>query len=133
MKVTEMDGRTVASSGAVWEDIVGYRRAVRRGNQIVVTGTVGVNEDGTFPESVTEQARKSLETIISALEALGGQRSDVIRTTIYLTDAKDWEAVGKIHAEYFRDIRPATTIVEVSALVPPEAYVEIELDALLLQ
>jgi enamine deaminase RidA (YjgF/YER057c/UK114 family) len=132
MKVTEMDGRTVASSGAVWEDIVGYRRAVRRGNQIVVTGTVGVNEDGTFPESVTEQARKSLETIISALEALGGQRSDVIRTTIYLTNARDWEAVGKIHAEYFRDIRPATTIVEVSALVPPEAYVEIELDALLL-
>ena len=85
-----MDGRTVASSGAVWEDIVGYRRAVRRGNQIVVTGTVGVNEDGTFPESVTVQARKSLETIISALEALGGQASDVIRTRQMLRIGKLW-------------------------------------------
>ena len=128
-----MDGRTVVSSGAVWEDIVGYRRAVRRGDHIFVTGTMGMNEDGTFPDGVSAQTRRALEIVINAVKALGGDVTDIVRTRIYLTEAKKWEAVGKVHAEYFMAIRPATTMVEVSALVAPEAVIEIEADALLLK
>ena len=131
MRVIELDGKQVVSTDTKWEALVGYSRAVRRGNQIFVTGTVGVNEDGTFPETTVEQARRSLDIILSALEMLGGSRNDVVRTVIYLTKIDEWEEVGKVHAEYFSESRPTTTIIEVSRLVPLDAYVEIEIDAVL--
>lgn len=131
MRVIELDGKQVVTTDTKWESLVGYSRAVKRGNQIMVTGTVGVNEDGTFPKTTIEQARRSLDIIVSALEMLGGNRNDVVRTVIYLTKIDDWEDVGKVHAEYFSESRPATTIVEVSRLVPLNAWVEIEVDAVL--
>ena len=128
--VTERHGRRCASSGSKWEPIMGYSRAVRSGNVIAVTGTVGINADGTYASSVAEQARRSLAIIRAALEALGGRLEHVVRTRMFVTDVGQWEEVAKVHGAVFGGIRPATTIVEVARLIDAEAQIEIEADAL---
>jgi enamine deaminase RidA (YjgF/YER057c/UK114 family) len=122
-------GRTCASSGSKWEPLMGYSRAVRSGNLIAVTGTVGVNADGTYSPSLGEQTRRSLEIIRAALEALGGRLEQVIRTRMCVTDVSKWEEVARVHGEVFAAIRPATTIVEVARLIDAAAQIEIEADA----
>ncbi len=128
--VTESGGRRRASSGSAWEPKVGYSRAVRAGNTIAVTGTVGVNADGTFPAGVGPQTRRALAIVRAAIEALGGRLEDVVRTRMFVTDISKWEEVGAVHGEVFGAIRPATTMVEVARLIDDAALVEIEADAI---
>lgn len=123
-------GRRCASSGSKWEPILGYSRAVRSGNTIAVTGCVGVNADGTYTPSVEAQARRSLQIIKAAIEALGGRMEQVIRTRMYCVDVSQWQEVAKAHGEIFGDIRPATTIVQVPKLIDDGALIEIEADAI---
>jgi enamine deaminase RidA (YjgF/YER057c/UK114 family) len=129
IRVVERRGRWHASSGARWEAVVGYSRAVRTGTTIAVSGTVGLNADGTYPPSLAAQTRRALEIVRAALEALGGRIEDVVRTRMYVVDARRWEEVGRVHGEVFGDVRPATSLVQVAALIDPEALVEIEADA----
>jgi enamine deaminase RidA (YjgF/YER057c/UK114 family) len=128
--VADRAGRRTASSGSKWEPIMGYSRAVRSGNTIAVTGTVGVNPDGSYPPSLAAQTRRSLVIIRAALEALGARLEHVIRTRMYVTDVSRWEEVASVHGEVFGDIRPATTLVEVKRLIDDAAQIEIEADAL---
>ena len=128
--VTESGGRKRASSGSAWEPKIGYSRAVRVGSTIAITGTVGVNADGTFPKTIGEQTRRALQIIQAAIEALGGKVDDVVRTRMFVTDISQWEAVGAVHGEVFGAIRPATTMVEVAKLIDGAALVEIEADAI---
>jgi len=128
--VSESGGRKRASSGSAWEPKVGYSRAVRVGSTIAITGTVGVNADGTFPKTIGEQTRRALQIIQAAIEALGGRIEDVVRTRMFVTDISQWEAVGAVHGEVFGAIRPATTMVEVAKLIDAAAFVEIEADAI---
>ena len=128
-----MAERIRVSSGTVWEGRVGYSRAVRAGNLVFVSGTTATDDQGNVvgrgdPEA---QARFILEKIKRALEAAGASLSDVVRTRVYVTNADDWEAVGRAHAAYFGEIRPANTLVEVSRLVGPDYLVEIEADAVI--
>jgi enamine deaminase RidA (YjgF/YER057c/UK114 family) len=127
--VTERAGRRFASTGSAWEPVVGYSRAVRAGDLIAVTGTVGIEADGTFGPSLEAQTRRSLDIILAAIDALGGKATDVIRTRIYVTDISKWQEVGKVHGEVFGQIRPATTMVEVARLIDDAALIEIEADA----
>jgi enamine deaminase RidA (YjgF/YER057c/UK114 family) len=128
--VAEFAGRRCASSGSKWEPKMGYSRAVRAGNTIAVTGSVGVNADGTYTPDVGAQARRSLAIVQAAIEALGGRIEHVIRTRMYVTDVTQWEKVAAVHGEVFASIRPATTIVEVARLIDGEALIEIEADAI---
>jgi enamine deaminase RidA (YjgF/YER057c/UK114 family) len=128
--VTEQNGRRCASSGSKWEPLMGYSRAVRTGNAIAVTGTVGANADGTYAASLGAQTRRSLAIIRAALEALGGRLEHVTRTRMYVTDVSRWEEVAAVHGEVFGEIRPATTIVEVARLIDASALIEIEADAI---
>ena len=123
-------GRMTASSGSKWEPKMGYSRAVRVGNTIAVTGTVGINADGSYSKSLKEQAQRSLAIILAAIEKLGGKREHVIRTRMYVTDVSQWEQVAAAHGEIFGEIRPATTIVEVTKLIDADAQIEIEADAI---
>ncbi len=123
--------RTNYSSGAKWEDIVGYSRAVRVGNQLEVTGTVDVDRQGRLveKENMYEQTRFILEKIKTVLENAGFTLTDVVRTRIFVTDISRWEEAGRAHREFFGSVKPATTMVEVSALISPEFLVEIEVSA----
>lgn len=127
--VTERGGRKYASTGSAWEPVIGYSRAVRTGDQIAVTGTVGVEVDGTFAPDVKGQARRAFEIILAAIDALGGKAADVVRTRIYVTDISRWKEVGEVHGEIFGQIRPATTMVQVAKLIDDSALIEIEADA----
>jgi enamine deaminase RidA (YjgF/YER057c/UK114 family) len=129
--VTNRSGRQCASSGSKWEPKMGYSRAVRSGNFIAVTGTVGVNADGSYSKSMGEQARRSLAIISAAITALGGKLEQVIRTRMYVTDVSKWEEVAAAHGEMFGEIRPATTIVEVPRLIDSDAQIEIEADVII--
>jgi enamine deaminase RidA (YjgF/YER057c/UK114 family) len=129
--VEERAGRRCASSGAKWEPIMGYSRAVRSGSLIAVTGCVGINADGTYSKSIGDQAARSLAIIQAAIEALGGTLGHVIRTRMFVTDVSKWEEVARVHGSVFKDIRPATTIVEVARLIDADAQIEIEADAVL--
>jgi len=131
INVVEKGNHKVASSGSKWEPIMGYSRAVRSGSFIAVTGTVGINADGTYPKTVGEQARRSLEIIAAAIEALGGNLTNVVRTRMFVTDVTKWEEVARVHGEVFADIRPATSILEVARLIDKDAQIEIEADAML--
>jgi enamine deaminase RidA (YjgF/YER057c/UK114 family) len=128
--VEERHSRRCASTGAKWEPIMGYSRAVRSGNVIAVTGTVGINADGTYSKSVGEQTARSLAIIRASIEALGGKLEQVVRTRVFVTDIRQWEEVARVHGDVFKDIRPATTLVEVRRLIDDEILVEIEADAI---
>ena len=120
------------SSGAPWEDKVGYSRAVRLGNIIEVTGTVSIKNDKPFAiGDPYEQTKRSLEIIGSALAEAGASFKDIVRTRIFVTDISQWEEIGRAHSEVFNTIKPATTMVEVSKLMDPEYLVEIEATAIL--
>ena len=125
----ERAGRKTASSGSKWEPIMGYSRAVRAGNWIAVTGSVGINADGTYSSSMGEQTRRSLAIVRAAIEALGGRIENVIRTRMFVTDVSKWEEVARVHGEVFAEIRPATSILEVAKLIDADAQIEIEADA----
>lgn len=128
-----MSKRLNIHTGAPWESKVGYCRAVRVGSQVAVTGTAAVGEDGQVVAvgDAYLQAKRCLQIIEKALQDAGANLSDVVRTRIYVTDISQWEAVGRAHGELFGEIYPATTMVEVSALVHPDMLVEIEADAII--
>lgn len=125
-----MERKNVASE-AVWEPIVGYSRAVRVGPFVVVAGTTATDSRGkaVAPGSAHEQAVDIFRKIEAALAQVGARLEDVVRTRIFLTDIDDWKDVGRAHAQLFRDIRPAATLVQVSRFIDPEILVEIEADA----
>ena len=121
-------------SGAPWETSVGYCRAVRAGDQIAVSGTAPVADDGGVfaPGDATAQARRCLEVIERALRDLGAKRADIVRTRMFVTDIARWAEFGQAHREFFGEQRPATSMLEVQRLIEPDMLIEIEADAVVL-
>ncbi|MDQ0900107.1 RidA family protein [Paenibacillus sp. V4I7] len=126
--------RTRVFTGSPWEPLVGYCRAIRVGNRIEVAGTTAMRDGEVVGEgNPYVQAQFVLQTIEQALQELGGQMSDVIRTRMYVTDISLWQEFGKAHGEFFRDVQPVATMVEVKALIDPLLLIEIEVEALLME
>lgn len=128
-----MAEKKLIRTGAPWENVVGYSRAVRVGNQVAVSGTAPVGEDG---ETVAigdpyAQMKRCIEIVEKALNEAGASLEDVVRTRVFVTDISHWEAIGRAHGEAFGDIMPASAMVEVSGLIDPDMLVEIEADAII--
>jgi len=130
-----MTQRLNISSGAKWEDVVGYSRAIRVGKLIEVAGTTAVDEDGQVVglNDPYEQTRFILSKIEKALSQAGVSMKDVIRTKMFVTDISGWEEIGRAHGEFFKDIKPAATMVEVKSLISPELLIEIEVKAIVIE
>ncbi|CAN5917768.1 RidA family protein [soil metagenome] len=127
-----MKNRTNTSSGTTWEEIVGYSRAVRVGQMVEVAGTTAIQDGQPVGENDPyTQTRVILALIEQALRQAGASLEDVVRTRIFVTDMQRWEEVGRAHGEFFRDIRPVTTMVEVKSLIHPSLLVEIEATAVI--
>ena len=127
-----MSKRINISSGAKWEDIVGYSRAVRVGNLIEVAGTTAVDERGEIVglNNPYEQARYALAKIEKALMEAGASMKDVVRTRMFVTDISKWEEIGRAHGEFFKEVKPAASMIEVKGLIGQELLVEIEVTAI---
>ncbi len=123
--------RTNYSSGAKWEDIVGYSRAVKIGNTIEVTGTVAADDNSNLVggNNAYEQTKFILQKIETVLVKAGASLKDVVRTRMFVTDISRWEEYGKAHGEFFRDIKPCTSMIEIKGLIAPEYLIEIEATA----
>lgn len=128
-----MSKRTNYSSGAIWEDFVGYSRAVKVGNVIEVSGTVATNADGMVvgDGNAYEQTKYSLQKIEKALKQAGAGLENVVRTRLFVTDISRWEEYGKAHGEFFKSIKPCCSMIEVKGLIAPEYLVEIEATAII--
>jgi enamine deaminase RidA (YjgF/YER057c/UK114 family) len=124
--------RTLISSGSKWENLVGYSRAVRIGNTIEVAGTTAVENDQVIGiNDAYLQTKFIIQKIEAALREAGSGLEDVVRTRMYVTDISKWEEIGRAHGEFFRQIRPAATLIEVKGLISPELLIEIEVTAVL--
>ena len=121
------------SSGAKWEDIIGYSRAVKIGNIIEITGTVAVDEDGFLvgKDDAYEQTKYIIQKIEKVLQRAGASLKDIVRTRMFVTDISRWEEYGKAHGEFFKEIKPCTTMVEVRKLIAPEYLIEVEATAII--
>ncbi len=127
-----MKDRTNISSNAVWEEQIGYSRAVKIGRVVEVSGTSAIDRDKIIaPNDAYQQTKFIIRKIEKAINEAGGTLEDVIRTRIYVTNINDWSAIGKAHGEFFRDIKPATTMIEVKSLIDPNFVVELEATAIL--
>jgi enamine deaminase RidA (YjgF/YER057c/UK114 family) len=128
-----MSKRLNISSGVKWEDIIGYSRAVKVGNLIEVAGTTALDEAGNLigKNDPYEQTRYAIAKIEGALNSAGASLKDVVRTRLFITDISRWEEIGRAHGEYFKDIKPASTMVEVRSLISPDMLIEIEATAIL--
>lgn len=127
-----MTERQHTQSASPYEDSIGFSRAVRAGDRILVSGTAPVEADGSSTVGDAEaQTERCLDIIVGAIRQLGGQRTDIVRTRMFITDAADADAVGRAHGRRFADVRPASTMIVVSALLRPEWRVEIEAEALI--
>lgn len=127
-----MKDRTNISSSAIWEDQIGYSRAVKIGRVVEVSGTSAIDRDKIIaPNDPYQQTKFIIRKIERAINEAGGSLEDVIRTRIYVTNINDWSAIGKAHGEAFRDIKPATSMVEVKSLIDPNFVVELEATAIL--
>ena len=124
--------RELFATQTEWEPYVGYSRAVRVGDHVFVSGTVATNENGELvaPGDPYAQTIQVLENLKRALERAGSSMADVVRTRMFVTDISQWKAYGRAHGEYFRDIRPVTSMIEVKGLIDPSLLIEIEADAL---
>lgn len=128
-----MTTRINYSSGAKWEDIVGYSRAVKIGSVIEITGTVAIDDNNVLigDNNAYEQTRFIVQKIEKILHKAGASLKDVVRTRMFVTDISRWEEYGKAHGEFFKDIKPCTTMVEVNKLIAPEYLIEIEATAII--
>lgn len=123
--------RQIFTTGAPWEDHVGYCRAVKVGNTVEVSGTAPVRNGETVGENAYEQAKVCLELIAEVLSKAGAKLEDVVRTRMFVTDISQWEEFGRAHGEFFGKIKPATAMVEVAGLIDPKMLIEIEATAVI--